>query len=70
MADITRKKNINPQRRDRTYPRVAQRARHNSYRVKNLATTASGTTAATDTHGQEDPGPVTPGPGRRSIRAG
>ncbi len=34
MADIARKKNINPQRRDRTYPRVVKRARHNSYRVK------------------------------------
>ena len=34
MADITRKKNLNPKRRDRTYPRVVKRARHNSYRVK------------------------------------
>jgi hypothetical protein len=34
MADITRKKNLNPERRDRTYPRVVKRARHNSYRVK------------------------------------
>lgn len=33
-ADITRKKNLNPLRRDRTYPRVIKRARHNSYRVK------------------------------------
>ena len=34
MADITRCKNLNPPRRDRTYPRVIKRARHNSYRVK------------------------------------
>ena len=34
MADITRKKHLNPKRRDRTYPRVVKRARHNSYRVK------------------------------------
>jgi len=34
MADITRKKNLNPRRRHRTYPRVVKRARRNSYRVK------------------------------------
>ena len=34
MAGITRKKNLNPRRRPRTYPRVVKRARHNSYRVK------------------------------------
>ena len=34
MADITRKKHLNPARRHRTYPRVVKRARHNSYRVK------------------------------------
>ena len=34
MADITRKKDLNPKRRHRTYPRVVKRARHNSYRVK------------------------------------
>jgi hypothetical protein len=34
MADITRKKRLNPKRRHRTYPRVIKRARHNSYRVK------------------------------------
>ena len=34
MADITRKKHLNPKRRYRTYPRVIKRARHNSYRVK------------------------------------
>ena len=34
MADITSKKNLNPCRRDRTYPRVVKRGRHNRYRVK------------------------------------
>jgi hypothetical protein len=34
MADITRKKHLNPERRHRTYPRVIKRARRNSYRVK------------------------------------
>jgi hypothetical protein len=34
MTAITRKKNLNPRRRNRTYPRVFKRARHNSYRVK------------------------------------
>ncbi len=34
MASITRNKNLNPERRHRTYPRVVKRARHNSYRVK------------------------------------
>lgn len=34
MADITRRKNLNRKRRNRTYPRVVKRARHNSYRVK------------------------------------
>jgi hypothetical protein len=34
MGGITRQKNLNSPRRDRTYPRVAKRARHNSYRVK------------------------------------
>jgi hypothetical protein len=34
MADITSANNLNPRRRDRTYPRVVKRARHNSYRVK------------------------------------
>ena len=33
MADITGRRNLN-QRRDRTYPRVVKRGRHNSYRVK------------------------------------
>jgi hypothetical protein len=34
MAEITTKNSLNPPRRDRTYPRVVKRARHNSYRVK------------------------------------
>jgi hypothetical protein len=34
MADITRRRNLNPARRHRTYPRVVKRARHNQYRVK------------------------------------
>jgi hypothetical protein len=33
-ADITAKRNLNPRRRDRSYPRVVKRGRHNSYRVK------------------------------------
>jgi hypothetical protein len=34
MADLTRRRNLNPHRRHRSYPRVLKRARHNSYRVK------------------------------------
>lgn len=34
MADITRRRNLNPRRRHRFYPRVIKRAHHNSYRVK------------------------------------
>ena len=34
MADITGRRNLNPARRHRSYPRVVKRARHNSYRVK------------------------------------
>jgi hypothetical protein len=34
MADITAKRNLNPVRRHRSYPRVVKRGRHNSYRVK------------------------------------
>jgi hypothetical protein len=34
MADITDRRNLNPARRHRSYPRVVKRARHNSYRVK------------------------------------
>ena len=37
MADIASKRNLNPGRRRRTYPRVVKRARHNSYRVKKPA---------------------------------
>ena len=32
LAEVTGK--VNPERRDRSYPRVVKRARHNSYRVK------------------------------------
>jgi hypothetical protein len=39
-ASIITKKNLNPERRHRTCPRVVKRARHNSYRVKNPATPA------------------------------
>jgi hypothetical protein len=41
MADITCKKHLNPERRDRTCPRVVKRARHNSYRVKKPGDTSS-----------------------------
>jgi hypothetical protein len=41
MADITRRKNLNPPRRDRTYPRVVKRARHNSYRIKRSSDTGT-----------------------------
>ena len=34
MADITKKKHLNPPRRHRTCPRAIKRGRHNSYRVK------------------------------------
>jgi hypothetical protein len=34
MASITARRNLNPPRRYRTYPRVVKRARHNQYRVK------------------------------------
>jgi hypothetical protein len=34
MTSITTKRHLNPIRRDRSYPRVVKRARHNSYRVK------------------------------------
>ena len=37
MTDIARKQNLNPERRNRTFPRVVKRARHNSYRVKRAA---------------------------------
>jgi hypothetical protein len=33
MADITNPRNLN-KRRERTYPRVVKRARHNAYSVK------------------------------------
>ena len=34
MAGITRRRNLSPRRRHRTYPRVVKRARHNLYRIK------------------------------------
>jgi hypothetical protein len=48
MAAITCKRNLNPRRRNRTYPRVVKRARHNSYRVKRPAD-----------RGTRHPGPAT-----------
>jgi hypothetical protein len=36
MADITAPRNLN-KRRERTYPRVIKRGRHNAYRVKKPA---------------------------------
>lgn len=41
MADITARRNLNPPRRHRSYPRVVKRSRHNHYRVK--APTDTGT---------------------------
>jgi hypothetical protein len=41
MADITTRRNLNPRRRHRSYPRVIRRARHNSYRVKRPADTGT-----------------------------
>jgi hypothetical protein len=32
--NITRSKNLNPPRRQRSYPRVVKRTRYNSYRLK------------------------------------
>ena len=48
MADITSPRNLNPARRNRSYPRVIKRARHNSYRVKRPGDT-----------GTRHPGPAT-----------
>ncbi len=47
MADITSGNNLNT-RRERSYPRVVKRARHNSYRVKKPGD-----------HGTRHPGPPT-----------
>jgi hypothetical protein len=41
IANITAKRNLNPHRPDRTYPRVVKRGRHNSYRVKKPADTGT-----------------------------
>ena len=43
MADITRAKNLDPPRRDRTYLRVVKRAQRNSYRVKTRRPWPAGT---------------------------
>ena len=45
---IPKLQSLNPPRRDRTYPRVVKRARHNSYRVKRP-----------DDHGTRHDGPAT-----------
>ena len=34
MAGITSSRHLNPERRNRSYPRVVKRARHNHYSVK------------------------------------
>jgi hypothetical protein len=34
MTDLTRNKNLNPPRRNRTCPRAIKRGRHNAYRIK------------------------------------
>jgi hypothetical protein len=41
LAEIAARRNLNPPRRHRSYPRVVKRARYNSYRVK--SPTATGT---------------------------
>ena len=41
MADITSKQNLNPARRNRAYPRVIKRGRHNYYRVKRPSDTGT-----------------------------
>jgi hypothetical protein len=48
MADITTRRNLNPRRRHRCYPRVLKRHRHSRYRLKQ----------PTDT-GTRYPGPAT-----------
>jgi hypothetical protein len=45
MTDITQKRHLNPKRRNRTYPRVVKRARHNYYRVKRPTDTGTMPTA-------------------------
>lgn len=52
MADITRKRNLNPKRRNRTYPKVVKRARHDSYRAKKPLTKAPPPRAANHCAGQ------------------
>ena len=48
MADITGRRNLNPARRHRSYPRMIKRARHNSNRAKRPSDT-----------GIRHPGPAT-----------
>ena len=40
MADITARRNLTPRRRQRSYPRVIKRARHNHYRIKTATSVA------------------------------
>jgi len=41
MADITPRRNLNPRRRHRTYPRVVKRRRHNQYPIKRATDTGT-----------------------------
>ena len=41
MADIARRRDLNPERRHRSYPRVVKRPRHNAYRVKRASDTGT-----------------------------
>ncbi|HZA71842.1 MAG TPA: hypothetical protein VE476_02920 [Propionibacteriaceae bacterium] len=41
MADITTRRNLNPRRRHRGYPRVLKRHRHSRYRLKQPADTGT-----------------------------
>lgn len=41
MADITTRRNLNPRRRHRGYPRVLKRHRHSRYRLKQPADTGA-----------------------------
>jgi len=62
MTSITREKHLNPPRRDRSYPRVVKRGRHNSYRIKQPSD-----------HGTRHDGPatiaITPQPGKTQAAA-
>jgi hypothetical protein len=41
MADITTRRNLNPLRRHRTYPRVVKRRSHNHYPIKRVTDTGT-----------------------------